>query len=257
VILAVARLRSPALFAVPVCCYAVVLTAAGGTAAYLLTGVALFAHAVVYLLPWRVPRDDRTPFGYWSETIACSVPLTLATAGWLLLAPHGARASLWAPRPSAAWFLVWTGVAGIAGLAMILCSGLDLRALRAGDLAFLAGPLPPYRAAARTWSVFVSVVSEEVIFRGVPAGIAHLRLAVMCAGAAAFVSGHHMVRGAEDLLRPRVVANEVGAAVALGGLVLASGSVWPAIIAHAVADLPHVALDFQRAGWVGYADSDQ
>jgi membrane protease YdiL (CAAX protease family) len=245
---AVLRFRaSPELFAVPVFCYGAVLAAGGGAARYILTGLIVAAHAIVYLLPWRVPRDDRTPIGYWFETLTCTLPLTAGAIGWLLLAPQGARGGLPTASPAALWLPAWGAIAIMAGLILVRRSGLDLRALRAGDLAFLSGPLSASRAAARTWAVVVAIVAEEVIFRGVPDGLMSYRPLALALGAVAFVSGHHMVRGARAQLRLPVVANEAGAAVLLGGLVVFSGSIWPAVIAHAIADLPHVALDVQRA----------
>jgi hypothetical protein len=248
-------LSHPAVFGVPVYGYAIFVLVTGNGAAYFFTAAVVAAHAVVYSLPWRVPRDDRTPFGYWFESVVCTVPLLAGTVGWLALNPHGARADLPSTRPAAVWLPAWLAVALAVGIVLVWRSGINLRALRTGDLAFLAGPLPAHRAAARTWIVVVSVVSEEIIFRGVPAGMGAFQLPTMLFGAMAFVSGHHMVRGT-GRPRWRVVGNETGAAVLFGGLVLLSGSVWPAVAAHAIANIPHVTLDLQRAR-ADQAESDQ
>ena len=214
---------------------------------YFLTAAAIATNVIAYLLPWQVPRDTRTPFGYWFEVLVCTAPLAVATAGWLALDPNGARADLPSSHPTVLWLSIWLVVAVAIGIVVIWSSVINMRALVSGDLAFIAGPLPPHRAAARSWSVIVSVLSEEVIFRGVPAGIGSYQTLAMLVGAVAFVSGHHMVRGSQDQMRWRVVGNQMGAATLLGGLVMLSGSVWPAVTAHTIANIPHIALDFQRA----------
>jgi hypothetical protein len=56
-----------------------------------------------------------------------------------------------------------------------------------------------------------------------------------------------MVRGTEVRLQLRIMYFEVGACVIFGGLVLLSGSIWPAVMAHAIANAPHLVLDIQRA----------
>jgi hypothetical protein len=249
-------LHHPALFTVPAYGYAISLVVLGNSAPYFFTAAVVAVIAVVYSLPWRVPRDDRTPFGYWFEALVCAVPLAAGAVWWLAMDPHGARAAFPPTRPAIFWLPAWLVVAVAVGIVIVWWSGVNLRALRTGDLAFLAGPLPAHRAAARIWTVVVSVVSEEVIFRGVPAGIGSYQMPAMLVGAVAFVSGHHIVRGAQHRLQWRVVGNEMGAAVLLGGLVVLSGSVWPAVAAHAIADIPHVTLDLQRAR-ADHAESDQ
>jgi hypothetical protein len=256
-IAAVMRHSPPAiLFALPLCSYAAALAVAGDSVAYVFSGMVLAAHVVVYLLPWRVPRDDRTPFGYWFEAVACTLPFGAGVTGWLLLASRDRGTDVWPSWPAVWWLPVWSVVAVAVGIVLIRCSGLDIRALRVGDLAFLAGSMPVYRAAARTWTVLVSVAAEEVLYRGVPDRLASKHWLLLCLGAVAFVSGHHMVRGAQNRLSKRAAANEAGAAVLLGALVVLSGSVWPAIAAHAIADLPYVVLDFQRAR-MGQAETGQ
>jgi hypothetical protein len=74
----------------------------------------LEANVIVYRLPWRVPRDDRTPLGYWLEALICSLPMGLCALMWLVLAPGDVRARLpddWAP--------LWFGCAVLAGLVLV------------------------------------------------------------------------------------------------------------------------------------------
>lgn len=236
----------PGVFTLPVYGYAISLVALGNGAPYIFTAAVVAAIAVVHSLPWRVPREDRTPFGYWFETLVCAVPLVAGAVWWLAMDLHGARGALPSTRPTMFWLPAWLVIAIAVGIVIAWSSGVNLRALRTGDLAFLAGHLPAHRATARIWTNVVCIVSEEVIFRGVPAGIGTYQVPVMLVGAMAFVSGHHMVRGAQHRLQWRVVGNETGAAVLLGGLVMLSGSIWPAIAAHAIADIPDVTLDLQR-----------
>jgi hypothetical protein len=240
--------RAPtALFAVPELVYSVVLAVSGGTPAYFLLAAMVAAHAIAHLLPWRLPRDDRTPFGYWAEVLTCTSPLAAGAAFWFIFPIHGAWAALPSSRPQLLWLPAWFGVAAVGGAALIWVSGISLAGLRTGDLAFLVGPLPVQHVAARTWTVVISIVAEEVVYRGAPAGAPSYRAMAVACAAVAFVSNHHMVRGTEAWLRLRNICFEVSASVIFGGLVLLSGSIWPAIMAHAIANAPHLTLDIQRA----------
>lgn len=233
-----------ALFSIPSFVYAALLSGfAGGVGLVLLTSVAVTVHALVHLLPWRVPRNDRSVLGYWFETAVCAVPLAAGTLAWAIIDPGGALFS----APISGRLLAGLAAAPFAAAAMIWLSGISLSALRSGDLAFLAAPLPLHRAVARITSVASAVFAEEVIFRAVPAGLTSYGTLAMAAGAAAFVSGHHMVRGSGERWNWRMVRYEVSAAVLFAGLVGMSGSVWPAVAAHALTNAPQVTLDLQRA----------
>jgi hypothetical protein len=236
-----------ALFAVPELVYSVVLAVSGGTRVYFLLAIMIAAHAIAHLLPWRLPRDNRTPFGYWTEVLICTSPLAAGAAVWFIFPIHGAWAGLPSSRPPLLWLLVWFGAAGIGAAALVWVSGISLASLRTGDLAFLVGPLPIQHVAARTWTVVISVVAEEVVYRGAPAGVTSYRAITVACAAVAFVSNHHMVRGTEVWLRLRNIYFEVSAGIVFGGLVLLSGSIWPAVMAHAIANAPHLTLDIQRA----------
>lgn len=243
---AVKRPPPPAVFSIPSFAFALVLLWAGTGRAYIFIAAVMVAHALVYLWPWRVPRTDRTRFSYWLEALVCAAPIIIGSVAWLVMYPQGVVAATALITPSAGWMAIWLVVACGVGAFMVWLSRVNLGALRSGDLAFLAGPLEPYRAAARTWTVAISVVCEDVIFRGVPASVPSYRLVAMTFGALAFIAGHHMVRGTGQ---PRwaLIRLESTAAILFGLLVVASGSVWPAVLAHTIADTPHVSLDIQRA----------
>jgi hypothetical protein len=228
-------------YGVPFVGYAMLLLALGADRVAVLTSGALVANVIVYLLPWRFPRDDRTPLGYWLEALICSLPMGMCALVWLTLTPGKVSARL-----PAHWAPLWFGCAAFAGLFLVRLTRGNWRALVSGDLAFLAGPLQPYRAAARTWMVAVSIVSEEVIFRGLPAGLAKHSTLALIAGGLTFVAGHHLLRGDSARASWLMVRYELAGAVMFGGLVVVSGSIWPAVAAHVVANFPAVALDWQR-----------
>ncbi len=227
--------------------YAGLLCLAAGRGGHLLalTAAVLVLDLAVHLLPWRLPRADRSVLGYWGESLAYVVPLGAVAGVWLVAAPDRSGATLPAGTSSLA---VWLLVAVAVGIALAGLSGTNLRALRTGDLAFLAGPLRPNQAAARIVSVLAAPFLEETVFRGVPAGLpGWYAIAGLLLGGTAFVCRHHLVKGWESRDRWIVVRHELLAAVLLTGLVVGSGSVWPAIVAHLLANLPGVVLDGQRA----------
>ena len=149
------------------------------------TAVALVLDVAIFLAPWRLPRTERRPWSYWAETLAYAVPLAAVAAWWLVTNAGDASAHL----PSVGWWLVGLAV----GAGLVIVSPVKLRAVISGDLAFLAGPLPPYRYFARLFSFVSAPVAEELIFRGVPAATASVPL-LLVAGLA-FVCRHHLVSG--------------------------------------------------------------
>jgi membrane protease YdiL (CAAX protease family) len=212
---------------------ALLLFTGQGALSRLVAGV-LFLDVVLHRLPWR-PREDRTAFGYWVEALTYTLPLTAVAIAWVVLDPAAHEAG------PLAWFAAAPLVAGV----IIRLSGVNLTALRSGDLAFLAGPLPLHRVTARGLAVIVSPLFEEVLFRGIPATLPRLQAVGLLLGGAAFVAHHHLGRGDDPATLP-AVRIELIAAVLLGGLVVASGSVWPAVAAHLLANVPHLVLDVQR-----------
>jgi hypothetical protein len=147
---------------------ALLLFTGQGALSRLVAGV-LFLDVVLHRLPWR-PREDRTAFGYWVEALTYTLPLTAVAIAWVVLDPAAHEAG------PLAWFAAAPLVAGV----IIRLSGVNLTALRSGDLAFLAGPLPLHRVTARGLAVIVSPLFEEVLFRGIPATLPRLRPSASC-----------------------------------------------------------------------------
>jgi hypothetical protein len=242
------------LLVLPQLCLAVVLivagsVGAGGWAGLLLevTGAVLVLDVVLHRLPWRVPRSDRSAAAYWGEVLCYLVPLAAVTAAWSVVRPAGASAD---PDTLGSWgrLTVWL-LAGVAvGTALTFLAPVNLRALRSGDLAFLAGPLRPDHAAARTTAALAAPVVEEVVFRGVPAALpGWWWIPALVLGNLALVCRHHLVRGGEDRAHRVRVRHEVRSAVLFSALLLLSGSVWPAVVAHLLGNVPAAVLDAQRA----------
>ena len=68
-------------------------------------------------------------------------------------------------------------------------------------------------------------------------------------GAVAFVATHHLQPGANRRRDTRVVLTEIAAGASLLMLTLASRSVYPAMVAHALNNGPGIALELQREDW--------
>jgi membrane protease YdiL (CAAX protease family) len=84
------------------------------------------------------------------------------------------------------------------------------------------------------------------MFRGLPLGLARGSVLALVLGGLTFVAGHHLVRGNPARASRLLVRYEFTAAAVLAGLVVASGSIWPAVVAHVLANLPSVVLHWQR-----------
>src|SRR5262249_50428824 len=122
-------------------------------------------------------------------------------------------------------------------------SGMPLRALFSGDLAFLAKPVSRPHKAAGCVSTLAAPAGEEFLFRApllAASGLALLPAGLL--GAAAFVARHHLPPGLHERTQPRVLATQVAAAVALGLLTWASRSIYPALLAHYLNNVPSFLL---------------
>lgn len=232
------RLDRPRLLAAgSLLAYAAGLAVLGSGAVRWLSVLVLFDVAVMSL-PWRVPRHTRSIASLWAETLAYQAALLAAVAvvaaerpDWLTSLGHPG----------------WYAVAALVGVALVVGSGIRLRLLLGGELAFLAGPDRPGHAAALASSAVVAAVCEEPLFRGVALegdGAATAALAVLAA--VAFVGRHHLPPAASERTTRRGLALQVAGAAALLGLTVASGSIYPAVLAHLLNNAPSAVLAVQR-----------
>lgn len=196
----------------------------------------------VMSLPWRVPRAGRSMPSIWLENLA------------YLVMPMGALLAAIATRPgwlgnAGSWW--WYAVAVVAGAALVAGSGVDLRALASGELAFLMGPRPKQHAAAHVLSALVGPPGEEVAFRApllYTSGVA--AVAAPPLGVLGFVARHHLAPQARDRIDRRVLVTQVAAALIFLALTALSRSVYPALVAHLLNNIPQAVLEAQR-GWGG------
>ncbi|MER8235555.1 CPBP family glutamic-type intramembrane protease [Streptomyces sp. NPDC094049] len=216
--------------------FAAALWSQGGVLRWL--GVAIAAETVLIALPWRVPRRRRGGASFWAET----------SVGMLVPVGAGVLAVVCGPSwfgDAPAWW--WYPLSVAVGVLLVLLSGMNLRALASGDLAFLYGPTARPHALARVTASTLSPTGEEVVFRGVylmaPAAAAW-PLGLLAA--VAFVARHHLAPGDNRRGSARATATEVGAAVVLLALTAASGSILPALVAHLVNNAPSIVFELQR-----------
>ena len=192
---------------------------------------------VVMSLPWRLPRSSRGLASVWLETLAYQV----APFGFLAVAL--ADRERWFARGASPW---WFAIALATGVGVVALSGIGVRRLLSGELAFVAGPRRPGHAAALAAVPVAAPVAEEAMFRGVAlssfAGATPLALLA----AAAFVARHYVPPGAARGARRRDVATRCAAAGALLALTVGSGSLYPALVAHLVGNAPAALLAVQR-----------
>ncbi|MFI8828822.1 type II CAAX prenyl endopeptidase Rce1 family protein [Streptomyces sp. NPDC053431] len=219
------------------------LFAQGGAARWV--AAALVLDGLLAALPWRTPRAGRSGPSFWAETLCgIAVPAGAGVAALLGGLDWGTGAAAW-------W---WYAVAVAVGAVLVLTGGMNLKALVSGDLAFVYGPTPRSHALARVTASTVSPLGEEVVFRGVVlaaaaaggtgAGGAAWPLGLLAA--IAFVARHHLPAGQNRRGSSRALLAEVTAAGLLLALVAASGSVWPALLAHALNNAPSVVFELQR-----------
>jgi hypothetical protein len=201
---------------------------------------------VVMSLPWRVPRATRSLPSILLETIAYQVAPIAAVA--VALTHHR---DWFTAVPPAAWLVAGAALGG----GLVLGSGMRLKLLLAGELAFLAGPDRPGHAAALASSSVLAAGCEEVLFRGVALaavgvaagaspGAAAWALALLAA--VAFVARHHLPPAASARTGPRGLAIQAAAAGGLLALTVGSGSLYPAMLAHLVNNAPAAVLAVQR-----------
>ena len=203
-----------------------------------LAGAVVLFDVAVQALPWRLPRSERSVASIWVEEALC---LAGPTVFFVVVV---AQARAWATALPAAW---WFPVAFLVGVALVWAGGMPIRALLSGALAFLAPPLRRRHKWSRAAAMVIAPPGEEALFRGVvltASSAATVPLGLL--GAAAFVARHHLAPGLSARTPARAVATQIAAAVALLALTLASGSIYPALLAHYVNNAPSVLLELQR-----------
>ncbi|MFF5970035.1 type II CAAX prenyl endopeptidase Rce1 family protein [Streptomyces sp. NPDC012769] len=226
------------------------LFAQGGAARWV--AAALVLDVLLAALPWRTPRAGRSGPSFWAETLCgIAVPAGAGVAALMGGLAWGTEAADWW------WYVVAVGV----GAVLVLTGGMNLKALVSGDLAFVYGPTPRSHALARVTASTVSPLGEELVFRGVVlASAAGVGAGVGGTGsggtggawslgllaAIAFVARHHLPAGQNRRGSSRALLAEITAAGLLLALVAASGSVWPALLAHALNNAPSVVFELQR-----------
>lgn len=187
-------------------------------------------------LPWRLPRVDRGPLSFWAESLVG------------LLTPLGATVLAVAAREpwlsqGAAWW--WYPLGALTGALLLLLSRVDLRAAVNGELAFVMGPTPRSHGAARAFATAMGPVGEEAMFRG-SVLLAGTGTPFAVLGAVAFAARHHVAPGTNRRGTTRATLVELAAAAALLALTLASGSVYPGLLAHLLNNVPGVVTELQR-----------
>jgi hypothetical protein len=205
-------------------------------------GLLILLDQAVHFLPWRVPRWSRSTASYACETVAYLSPL-LAIA---IIAAHQHMEPLFV-LGSPVWYLA----ALVAGATLVLASRLNILMVIRGELAFLTADGSRGHALARASSAVIGGPLEEVLYRGVVIYVAAASTPlIVVLGAVAFVARHHVTRGVDRLRAEQVLVQGVGT-VELTVLAYVSGSVYPAIAAHLIANLPTVVLEVQRATYGG------
>lgn len=187
-------------------------------------------------LPWRIPREQRSALGYWTESLTSMITPVGATVLAIVTGPP------WLSTAGAGW---WYPVAFSVGIALIAISGVRPSQLISGETAFVAGPTRRSHAAARTFDTLAAPFGEEALFRGsvltASAGASFGLLAGV-----AFVARHYVQPGHNGRGSARATTVEVVAAAAFLMMALGSRSVYPALVAHFVANVPGVVVELQR-----------
>lgn len=201
-----------------------------------LLGVVVTIETLLLLLPWRLPRRVRSAASFCAESAAA------------LLTPVAATIIAAVTRP--AWLTavgnpLWYA-AGIAVAALLtVIDGVRLTAVLSGDLSFIAGPTPVWPRRARAASVAIGPVGEEVAFRGTALLAAGDPLVALLASLA-FVARHHVQPGSNGRGTPRAWAVEVVGAAAFMTITLISQSIYPAMLAHMLFNLPGFITEIRR-----------
>jgi hypothetical protein len=215
---------------------AVVLWLTGGI--WRLAACLLVLDVAVQVLPWKYPRSARSTASIWAEAL-----LYLAAPVIMVVAAVATRQHWLTALPAPLW---WPAAA-LAAAGLVWLSGLPLRALFSGDLAFLAAPVSRPHKAAGCVSTLAAPAGEELLFRAPLLAVSGLgALPVGLAGAVAFVARHHLPPGLHERTAPRVLLTQAAAAAVLGLLTWASRSIYPALLAHYLNNVPSFLLEAGR-----------
>ena len=187
-------------------------------------------------LPWRMPRTRRSAGGFWAESLVSLI----SPAAALVVA-----AALGVPWLHAVGAWPWYLVALLLGFAMLAIGGMRPGAVFSGEIAFALGSTCRAHARARAFNILVGPPGEEALFRA-PTLLAPHPASFGLLAAAAFVGRHHVQPGSNGRGTARTTAVEVLAAASLLALVLCSGSVYPAVVAHLVNNMPGFIVELQR-----------
>jgi len=192
--------------------------------------------AAVLCLPWRLPRTRRSAAGFWAETLAGLIsPVGAAITAVILKVPWLAAGSTWP------WYLV----GALLGIVLLAVGGVRVGAVLSGEIAFAFGPTRRAHARARAFSIMAGPPGEEALFRG-PALLAPHPASFGLLAATAFIARHYVQPGTNGRGSPRGMVVEVLAAASLLALVICCGSVYPALVAHLINNLPGCVVELQR-----------
>ena len=199
----------------------------------------LVLDVAVQILPWRLPRAER----HVASVVAEEATYLVVPTAFLVVALVQGRS--WVTAGAAPW---WFAVAVVLGAGLVGLSGMPMRALISGALAFMTPPIRGPHKWARATSVIVAPPGEEALFRGIAvavSGAAAVPLGLLAG--VAFVARHHLAPGVSARTAPRIVVTQAVAAAALLALTLASGSILPTLLAHYVNNMPSLLLEVQRS----------
>ncbi|MFD7510564.1 CPBP family intramembrane glutamic endopeptidase [Streptomyces sp. NPDC059853] len=111
------------------------------------------------------------------------------------------------------------------------------------------GPTPRTHGIARATITLTGPCGEEVLFRGIALTVASQASALgplVLLGAVAFVASHHVSPGTNGRASDRALLTEIFASAVLLILTLLSESLYPALLAHLLNNVPAAVLQLQR-----------
>jgi hypothetical protein len=199
-------------------------------------GVLSVIEVGLIILPWRLPRSGRSGASFWAESLVG----TTSVVGSVVVVAISRPAWL---DTSGAWYAYPIAIAVASGL--IALGGVTPRSVWQGELAFVLGPTLRAHGLARAYAGLVGAVGEEALFRAPGTlGLPSPPLALL--GAVGFVGRHYVQPGTNRRGSMRSSLVEVTGAVALLLLTALSGSIYPALVAHLLNNLPQVVTELQR-----------